>query len=241
MFEFDDEYKINKKIAKKDFIPKYLKPEMKKKIKDNVSKVTLAFQIMGEKIPSLVTEDYNYQVVQVYDFEVKDVKKATFLGPVYQEIIKAPCILHIHDNNKEIYSLALKRLNKQEQTQIVVTDTLLTAPLNFALPDMKKATMEKYIGLSNVINKTNKLSYYNEVFVKLYILENERVYSKSKDFLSKPIWYDSSKVANLYAQIKLLEINKNKLLRATTNAEKVKINQEIKMIIQSLEVMWFER
>lgn len=237
MFEFYDEYKTNKRIAMKDFIPKFLKPEMKKKIRDNVCKVTLTYQIMGEKIPSLVTEDYNYQVVQVYDFEVKDLKKATFLGILYQEIIKAPCILHIHDNNKEVYSLALKRLNKQEQTEIVVTDTLLTEPLNFGLPDMKKTTMGKYIGLSNVINKTNKLSYYNEIFVKLYILENDNLYSKIQAFLDKPIWYDTSKVNNLYAQLKLLENNKNKLLKAITNAEKVKINQEIRMIIHELEMM----
>ena len=53
----------------KDLIPKEFKPDVKKKIKESVKGVTLSYQIMGEDIPSLVNDEYNFQVIQFYDFE----------------------------------------------------------------------------------------------------------------------------------------------------------------------------
>ncbi|MGB4985068.1 MAG: DUF4391 domain-containing protein [Erysipelotrichaceae bacterium] len=237
MFEFNNEYKINKRLFMKDFIPKSLSPDIKKKIKDNLLKVTLLYQIAGDETPSIINNEYNYQVIQLYDFEVKDIKKASFLGSIYQDIIKSPCIIHIHDQNKEIYSLALKRLNRQDQSEIIVTDKLLTSTFSFTLPDTKKQKIKDYISFEHIVNKNNKLSYYKEVFVKLYILENLSLYSKIKESLDKPLWYDDNKVENIFNQIKLLETNKQKLSKTITNAEKVKINKEIKLILQRLEVM----
>lgn len=34
---------------------------------------------MGEDIPSLVNDEYNFQVIQFYDFELTDIKKAAFI------------------------------------------------------------------------------------------------------------------------------------------------------------------
>lgn len=67
MLSLPDKYKIGKKLPIKDFIPKEIKPDVRKKIRDSVKSVILSYQIMGEDIPSLVNEEYNYQVIQFYN------------------------------------------------------------------------------------------------------------------------------------------------------------------------------
>ena len=55
MFNLPDRYKTDVKVALKDFIPKDLKPNDKKRIKDAVKEVRLVYQIAGEEIPIAVT------------------------------------------------------------------------------------------------------------------------------------------------------------------------------------------
>ena len=52
MFELPDAYKLDVNVDLKDFIPKDLKPNDKKRIKDAVKYVKLEYQIAGEEIPS---------------------------------------------------------------------------------------------------------------------------------------------------------------------------------------------
>lgn len=58
MFGLPDTYRIDVNVALKDFIPKDLKPNDKKRIKDAVKSVRLEYQIAGEEIPSVNNEKY---------------------------------------------------------------------------------------------------------------------------------------------------------------------------------------
>lgn len=62
MFELPDAYKLDVNVDLKDFIPKDLKPNDKKRIKDAVKYVKLEYQIAGEEIPSVNNEEYRCQV-----------------------------------------------------------------------------------------------------------------------------------------------------------------------------------
>ena len=53
MFNLPEYYRTDVKLALKDFIPKDLKPDDKKRIKDAVKEVRLMYQIAGEEIPSV--------------------------------------------------------------------------------------------------------------------------------------------------------------------------------------------
>ena len=88
MFDLPDTYRIDVKVALKDFIPKDLKPNDKKRIKDTVKSVRLDYQIAGEEIPSVNNEEYRCQVIQFYDIEVANIKDANFLASTYQNLIK---------------------------------------------------------------------------------------------------------------------------------------------------------
>ena len=80
MFDLPDTYRVDVKVALKDFIPKDLKPNDKKRIKDAVKSVRLDYQIAGEEIPSVTNEEYRCQVIQFYDIEVANIKDANFLA-----------------------------------------------------------------------------------------------------------------------------------------------------------------
>ncbi|WP_249030222.1 DUF4391 domain-containing protein [Tannockella kyphosi] len=236
MLKLDDKYKVDIKLPMKDFIPKELKPAVKKKIKDNVKSCTLSYQIIGEEIPSVINDEYNVWTIQFYDLELVDIKKATFLANMYQTIIKSPCVLRLHDNSKEVYSFALKRLSQTDNTQIVVTDTLVTSDFYTTITSTDKKELENHLALDNLIGKQNKVTTYLEMYVKAYILTNSKVYANSKEFLMrKDIWYSESKVRKLYANLRGLELLKLSLVKASGNIEKVKLNKKIKNHISCLE------
>lgn len=236
MLKLDNTYKVGKKFAIKDFIPKELKPAEKKKIKDSVNSCILAYQIAGEEIPSVKNNEYNVQTIQFYDFEITDVKKATFIAHTYQSIIKSPCVLRLYDSRKEVYSFALKRLNQIDPTQIVVTDTLITNEYSTTLPSSEIKELENHLCLDILINKENKVTTYLELYVKAYILTKGKVYSGSKELLNrKDIWYSESKIREVYACLRELELLKLSMVKASGNVEKVRINKEIKKIICVIE------
>ncbi len=238
MLKLDDKYKVGKKFPMKDFIPKELKPADKKKIKDNVKSCTLTYQIIGEENPSVINDEYNVQAIQFYDFELVDIKAANFVATMYQTIIKSPCILRLYDNSKEVYSFALKRLSQTDSTQIVVTDTLITNNFYTTIPSSDKKELENLIALDNLVGKQNKVTTYLEMYVKAYILTNNKVYAGSKDFLErKDIWYSESKVRELYANLRELELLKLSLIKASGNVEKMRTNKEIRNFIKKLEVL----
>ena len=235
MFNLPEKYKVGKKIPMKDLIPKEFKPDAKKKIKESVKGVTLNYQIVGEDIPSLVNDDYNFQVIQFYDFELTDIKKAAFIANLYQEIIKSPCVLRLHDNSNEAYSFALKRLNQNDRTQVVVTDKVVTSLYSAALPSSDKNTLLRELAYGNIKNHDNKGSFYFEIYLRAYILTNDKVYAGAKSFLSKPIWYSLSKQKEVYALLSAVASNKEKVQKAVTNSEKMKLNQEIRQTICELD------
>ena len=66
MFDIPDTYRVDVKVALKDFIPKDLKPNDKKRIKDAVKSVRLDYQIAGEEIPSvnIVVRSYSFMTLK---------------------------------------------------------------------------------------------------------------------------------------------------------------------------------
>lgn len=237
MFNIPEKYKVGKKVPMKDFIPKDLKPDAKKKIKQSVKSVALSHQIMGESIPSLVNEEYNFQVIQFYDVELLEINKTAFVASLYQEMIKSPCVMRLYDASSEVYSFALKRLNQNDNTQIVVTDKLLTAPYPTALPSSDKSTMLRELDYGNIKNHDNKGSFYFEMFLRAYILTNTKLYAGAASFLNKPIWYSQNKQKAVYALLCELENKKEKVQQLISNGEKMMLNQEIRKLITELDNM----
>ena len=234
-FNVPDAYRVDVKVALKDFIPKDVKPKDKKKIKDAIKSVKLENQIMGEEIPSVINEDYRCQVIQFYDIEVENIKDASCLALTYQNLIKPFCLLHMYDMKEEVYSLAVKRLNQTDEKQIVIENSLVTQTFMRDVPDSSREQFLGYVDFEQTKNKQDKVSMYKEWFYKAYMLQNEKAYAKVDALLDGNFWYDSERTARI--ALKYMEVvrKKNSLKKAVTNAERMKVNKSIKTAILDLE------
>ncbi|WP_270427497.1 DUF4391 domain-containing protein [Fusobacterium mortiferum] len=235
MIEIPKKYEVGKKISIKDFIPSTLSLDTRKKVKEIVSKVVLTYQISGEEIPSVRNEMYECRLIQFYDFEVNDIKKAGYISKIYQGLIKSPCIIRIFDKSKEIYSFGLKRLNQNDRNEIVLEESFISDSCSKVLPSLEKKSLEKVISFENVINKTNKVNFYLEIYAKAFILKNQKLYMKSKELLEKPVWYDEKNMRETYELFRDMVKLREKIDKLTLASEKVKYNQELKEIMEKLE------
>ena len=235
MINMPERYEINQEIKLKNLILKEFKPIEKKKIKEYIKSVTLKYMINDEEIPSVEDEKYNFKVIQYFDFEITDIKKAGFLANLYQELIKTPCVLRFYDNLKEVYSLALKRLNQNDRNEIVVTDTVMTEIFDLSMSSSAKRKVEETLDYSKILNRTNKVNFYSEMFIRNYILKNRKYYQKSGNILESLIWYDRNKTINVFENFKNLVMYKEKMKSTIRNSEKVEINKKIREIISELD------
>lgn len=234
MFDLPDTYKVDVKVALKDFIPNDLKPNDKKRIKDAVKSVRLDYQIAGEEIPSVNNEEYRCQVIQFYDIEVVNIKDANFLASTYQNLIKSLCVIHMHDTKDEVYSMAVKRLSQTDDMQIVVEQTLLTDKYMLGIPDSNRDRLMAYMNYTTVKNKIDKVQLYKEWFYKAYMVVNEKAYIHTDKLLDGNSWYDADRTVRMCQKYVELVTSRGRLKAAVTNAEKIKLNKEIKTEIYQL-------
>ena len=235
MFDLPDTYRVDVKVALKDFIPNDLKPNDKKRIKDAVKSVRLDYQIAGEEIPSVNNEEYRCQVIQFYDIEVVNIKDANFLASTYQNLIKPLCVIHMHDTKDEVYSMAVKRLSQTDNMQIVVEQTLLTDKYMLGIPDSNRDRLMTYMNYAAVKNKIDKVQLYKEWFYKAYMIVNEKAYIHTDKLLDGNTWYDPDRTARICQKYVELVTSRGKLKMAVTNAERMKINKEIKTEVHELD------
>lgn len=235
MFNIPEHYKMDVKLALKDFIPKDLKPDDKKRIKDTVKEVRLMYQITGEEIPSVINNEYRCEVIQFYDMELQSIKAASYLASVYQNLIKPLCIFHMYDSQYELYSFAVKRLNQTDDNQIVIEDSILTENYPVGLPDDGRNRLLEYLDYMQIKNKTNKINLYKEWYYRTYMIMNESAYSNTELILDGNGWYNSEHMELLYTYYKKLVDTRGMLKKAITGAEKMDLNKEIKKVIQSID------
>lgn len=235
MFNIPDRYRVDVNVALKDFIPKDLKPNDKKRIKDAVRNVKLEYQIAGEEIPSVIDAEYRCQVIQFYDMEVANIKDANFLAATYQNLIKPLCVIHIHDAKDEVYSMAIKRLSQTDDMQIVIEQSLLTDKYMMGIPDSSRERLLAYMNYASLKNKNDKVQLYKEWFYKAYMIVNEKAYVHTDKLLDGNSWYDSDRTARICQKYVELVMTRGKLKLAVTNADRMKVNKEIKNEIKALE------
>lgn len=235
MFNIPDRYRVDVNVALKDFIPKDLKPNDKKRIKDAVRNVKLEYQIAGEEIPSVIDAEYRCQVIQFYDMEVANIKDANFLAATYQNLIKPLCVIHIHDAKDEVYSMAIKRLSQTDDMQVVIEQSLLTDKYMMGIPDSSRERLLAYMNYVRLKNKNDKVQLYKEWFYKAYMIVNEKAYIHTDKLLDGNSWYDSERTARICQKYVELVMTRGKLRLAVTNADRMKVNKEIKNEIKALD------
>ncbi len=157
-----------------------------------------------------------------------------YIRSIKLEFVLSPCVIRFYDAVSESYSFGLKRLNRQDENEVVVEYAFITKPFSRVLPSRQRDALLGAISYENIKCKVNKLSYYNEMFVKAYVVHNDTAYQKALELLNMNLWYDADKTVALYLSYKDLVSQKYMLSKVTTQAEKLPCNIKIKKNIEIL-------
>ena len=234
MFGLDDKYKLNKKIEVKTFIKKEFNVSDKKRLKESFKNVTLSYQLVGEDIPSIINEEYNCQVILFLDIEINNIKNASFVGGIIQSEIKSLCIMKIHDKNTQRYYFAEKRLNLQDNNNVIIENIVITKESSIFFFDDWVERLEEYLKFSNIILKENKLFFYREMMTKAFIISELNFDLEGNKLLESNLWYNSRKVKEVLINLKEIEKLKLQLKKIKDVKEKVSVNKEIKNLNEKI-------
>lgn len=235
MFNIPERFKVELDVKLKDFIPKELNQNDKRRIKDVIKSVKMTYQIAGEEIPSLVNDDYRCQVIQFYEIELENVKDANFIANTYQSLIKPLCVIRLYDSKDEVFSFADKRLSQTEDNQIVVEDIYLSQRYPYGLPGEGIGKFFEHLSFDKIKNNTDKLAFYREWMYKIYLLEHKTAFADAEQLLNNDFWYSASQATNIYQKYIELVRAREAATKVQTNAEKIKINKEVKAAKEALE------
>ncbi len=231
MLSIPDRYEINKEFAIKTFLTSDLKSREKKRFRENVLEVKLLYQIAGEDIPSLITDEYDCQVILFLNVQLNELKNANFAGNILQELIKPLCVIRFFDHtHQEVYCFCHKRLNLQDRTQIVIEDIVYSSPVSTEFRDEKNVLIRKNVAFDKIKNMGNKLDFYLEMMIKTYIISNLSLWSGTRALLVSGVWYNRNSMLKIYSQLKRVEQLKKEQKSANTVAKNAKINAELKQI-----------
>ena len=235
MFDIPKRFETNLDVKLKDFIPKELNPNDKRRIREATRSVKMTYQIAGEEIPSLVNDEYRCQVIQLYEIELENIKDANFIASIYQSLIKPLCIMRFYDSKDEEYSFADKRLSQTEENQIVVEDVYLSQKYPYGLPGEGIEKYFEYLSFDKIKNKADKLAFYREWMYKIYLLEHKTAFAEVELLLNNNAWYSASRAVAIYQKYVELVRARDSIAKAQINTEKIKANKEVKVAKEALE------
>lgn len=235
MFDIPQRYITDSPIAVRTFITQEMKRQEKEKVRENMLLARLMWQITGEEIPSLINENYNCSVIMGLEIKLKSVKDAVYFTGLIQQMTKAPCVIRIYDQSEESYSFALKRLNLNDNTQVVLEDKVLTPPTSLMLPDKTAQKLRQYLSFGELKNKTDKLGLYLEATVKAFIISNLNLYSGLEQLLDSKLWYNRNEVLSQFGILKELMRLNAELKTEKLPGEKAKIIGSIKTLQMSIK------
>lgn len=228
-------YEVNKKFDIKVFLTSELSSKEKKYFKDNVVEIVLKHQITGEDIASLIDDEHNCQAVLFFEVAVKDIKNTKTIGEIIQRFVKPLTVIRFFDTKgSESYCFAYKRLNKLDNTQIVIDNIIFTPASSMFLQNETKELILNYLDFDVVKNKINKLTYYYEMFSKAIVISNRAYYSEYKSLLSSNIFYDLDAMKSLTSLLREVEGFEREKSIAVTVSEKAQINIKIKSTLDKI-------
>ena len=92
------------------------------------------------------------------------------------------------------YSFADKRLNKQNEKEIVIENEYLTDKLPLNYQNDLKTLFSLYIDYETILNRNNKHSYYLEMMTKAFLVFHQGIYADAQKMLDSKIWYNDEKL-----------------------------------------------
>lgn len=212
-----------------------MKPGERNRFRSVVRELKVTAVLTDKVLPAYRLEGHFVQAVQVFEVRVDSLRSAAFVCGVLQRMTKTLCVIFVRDDRQEQVSFALKRLNLQDASEIVVMDEFLSVPRVSGVAGSGWALMERFAGWESVVNMTSLYSWYLELMVKCYIITHRNVWSGMEGLLSSKVWYNSDEVLSMFSDLKRLVGLSEERGRSLSMGESVRLNGELREVYESLE------
>lgn len=240
MYNIPAKYKKESIINKDNFIPREETSQNKKKIRENLKRVRLKYQI-DRDIPSLINETYNIQVIMILEVELKSMKHIEYVNEVFQSLIKGYVIIKYICDDSIAWGYGYKRLNKQDISDIVLESSYTTEEFKEVFFFDNYLLYEKYLDYKNIKNKNDKLGFYIENMTKAFIITNKDKLQDFKTILDSNVFYSLNSTFKLHKIVEEIMDTKNRLKNINVTSEKIDLNKELVNLNKELEVIVNER
>lgn len=207
----------------------------RRKFRDSVVQMELAYVVRDSVLPAFVNETYRILGIQVFSITIDSLSHVPFAAEILQKSIKTLAVLYFTDGKSECYSFALKRLNKNDANQVVVTHSFVSQTKPCSVGSQAEDELVRYAGFDSAVNRSSLFSWYLELMVKCFILKNRQVWSGMDLLLSGKVWYDSLRVLELFEVLQRLVRVHDERLRAITMSDSLELNSELKRIYGVLD------
>ena len=232
MIEIPKQYRIGrqgKQLNKQNFFHASFNSSEKRRLRECLRKVVLTHQISGEDIPSRIDEHYRCEVIACISIELSDIKHKDFVAKLLQPLMKPFAVYHLHDAaGNHALSFAHKRLNKTDPSNIVIAEAYCTDV--FTRLDSRAA-----IAFPALVNRTTKRDLYLEAMTKALLLDHPKLFIGAHKLPDAKLWYHGESIIALYDKLTQLQSLKREKLLAKSNANKAKLNTQIKTAIDALK------
>ena len=233
MIEIPEQYLIGtqgRQLNKQGFIPPSANATEKRRLRECVRKIVLTHQIAGEAIPSRIDEHYRCEVIACLDIDLSDIKHKDFAAKQLQPLMKPFAVFHFHDTKgQHALSFAHKRLKQNDPGNVVVAEAYCTEP--YTRDDALAA-----LRFPALVNRTTKRDLYLEAMSKAYLLDHPKLYIGASKLLESKLWYRGESIIEIHEQLNALKALKNAKQAAKTNADKAKLNAQIKTAIDTIKL-----
>ncbi|WP_048062079.1 DUF4391 domain-containing protein [Methanocorpusculum labreanum] len=235
MLGIPDECSVERNLDVKRLPLSEVKPGERNRFRDVVRELKVSAVLTDKVLPAYTTERCIVQAVQVFEVRVNSLRSAPFVCGVLQKMTKTLCIIFVRDDHQEQFSFALKRLNLQYASEVVVTDQFLSVPRVSGVSGNGMRLMEMYAGWGVVVNMTSLYSWYLELMVKCFVITHRKVWSGMEGLLSSKVWYNSDDVLSMFSDLKRLVGLSEERGRSLSMGESVRLNGELREVYERLE------
>lgn len=226
MYNIPGSYKKESVINKENFIPKEETARNKKRIREDLKRVRLKYQI-DKGLSNLISEKYNVQVIMVLEIEISSMKNIEFLNEIFQNLLKGYAVIKFKTGDKIAFGYGYKRLNKLHSDEIILEDSFTTDIFEEVFFHDEYKLYKNYLDFDNIKNKNNKLEFYIENMVKAYLISNRDNFKRFKDILESNIYYSLGSTFKLFHVLKDIVDTNKKLKKTNITSEKIGLNKKL--------------
>lgn len=230
---------INTRMPKKAFTdnPEFeLKKEEKVILKEEIDSIYFEYSLKPVilNIPKYEDDDVRYEEIEILKVKINNENKYNKVCELIQKYIQYPMLIVIEHNNSIKLNAAIKKINKVDNSKLVIEEMIYTDWINKDEITEKEIDFLRSLSISN-LNTNNLLTVY-EGYVKCI---RNFISAKYKDQFEIKSIEEVSKDIEILDKINKLEnevINlRNNIKKETNIGAKVELNVKIKKLEKEIE------